>query len=232
MRIRDDYERGVRKEHVLKDIINNCKFHCDKNNDPYDIDLVVNLREDKRILIEVEETSERNWPSDSYNPEFPSGLLTMPIRKVKYFIDNSEKLEKKSINSIEEFTKLYPNNILFKPKSSKDEIRLYIKGSFNLKHLCLIRESTIVESLNSKLSDQKFVDMRIKELKQKNSNWKFLGNLWYNPYVKNMKGKDRDDPVLLILGLFERKNDLIWIEQSRICDVLKKLIKSKWGIQQ
>jgi len=232
MVIRDDYKRGVSKEHELKKIIVDiCKFHCNKNKDPYDIDLVINLHENKKILIEVEETSDRSWPSDSLKPKFYSKLLTMPIRKVKYFIDDFKKLEKKTIGSIEEFIKLYPKNTLFKSRNSKDEIRLYIKGNYNLKHLCVVSEEIIVKALNGKLRDQKLVDKCVGKLK-KNSKWKFSGNLWYNPSVRNMKGEYRDDRVLLILGLIDGNNDLIWIEQSSVCTVLKGLIKSKWGIQQ
>ena len=230
MMIRDDYERGVRKEYELKQVIvDTCRLACKKNDDKYDIDLVITLSKNKKILIEIEETSKRFWPTNNWKPQFPSGLFTMPIRKVKYFIADFKKLEKTYIKSIENFIKLYPKSTLFKPRSSKDEIRLYIKGSYNLKYLCMVKENIIVNSLNHNLKDQKFVDAHIKELKKRSSKWRFYRNLWYNPLVRNMKGKQRDDPGLLILGLINKDNNLIWIEKSDLCCIFNELIKTKWG---
>jgi len=232
MIIRDDYDRGVSKENeLIKAIRDLCGFNCYKNDNAYDIDLVISLSKDKKILIEVEETSYRSWPNSSPKPNFPSGFLTMPIRKVKYFISDFSKLERKVINSIEDFLELYPPNTLFKPRSHENEIRLYIKGSYNLEYLCLVGEDTIIKSLNNKLDDQELVNKRILELQKerRKNRWIFWRNLWYNPDVKNMKGEYRSDPVLLILGLIDKSNDLIWIHRSNICTILKKLIKQKWG---
>lgn len=183
-----------------------------------------------KIYIEVEETSARTWPETQSKPSFSSGLLTMPIRKVKYFIKDYRKLELKSFDKINDFTNLFPGNKIFQPRASKDEIRLYVKGSQNLKYICLVKDDIIIKALNQQLVDQQFVNQKIKQLK--NPNWKFKGNIWGNPYVKNMNDETRDDKLLLILGtLSDKNNGLIWIKAEDICKYLSMFAKSKWGIQ-
>jgi len=227
--VRDSYKRGITKELKLMDTINNYSdWNCQKNSDPYDIDLIVHLTKGRKILIEVEETGKRYWPSISSKPSYPSGLLTMPIRKIKYFISDFKKIEKASFNSLEDFFKFYPKTTIFKPRSNKNEIRIYVKGSYNLKYICIVTEDIIVKSLNSNLADQQYVNRRIRKLKQ-DTRWIFYNNLWFNPEVKNMKGKKREDPILLILGTIQqKKNGIIWEPLDNIVKILEKLKKQKW----
>lgn len=219
--VKDNLNRGVSKELLLIDFIKQtCKLNVYKNPDPFDIDLVIYLRSGRKILLEIEETSKRNWPEDKQKPQTPSLLFTMPLRKIKYFIRNghilSDYLRKNSsINSIEEFNFLYPEN---KFESRSDCIRIYIKGSYNLAKLCVVRNEVIVKSLNNELVDQQKVNQRISEIKRWNSRWRFKGNIWENTSVKNYDEVIREDPLLLILGHVEFSPDLVWIDKKEIYD--------------
>jgi len=230
--IRDDYKRGEEMEEKLIIILKDNGIDAEKNPDPYDIDVIVNLGDDIYILIEIEETSSRNWPPNYTKPNYRSKLFTMPIRKIKYFIGNKTKtnitlddyLKKNStIESIKEFNKLFDDNTKFVSKNDK-KIRLYIKGSFELNNLCIVKSETIIKALNNTLIDQCKVNQQIKEISNKNKkDWDFKGNLWENRCVKNFKNQKRDDPVTLILGHIEEKNELIWISKDQLYDTLYKI---------
>jgi hypothetical protein len=224
--IRDDLSRGVSKEFSLLELI---KKYCDvikkiyKNPNIYDIDLIVELKNNKEVLLEIEETSRRNWPEKHSKPDIPSKLFTMPLRKIKYFIKNGDLLEKyliknSTISSISEFNTLYAKGTRF--ELNNDKIRIYIKGSYNLKKLCVIKSRVILKSLNNQLSDQIAIKKRIKEISDWNGSWTFQNNLWENKLVKNYENEIREDPILLIVGHVDKENDLIWIEDKDICKTI------------
>lgn len=226
---RDSIERGEEMERIVLEQLKKCeKFrNVKKNEDPYDIDLVVEV-EGRKILIEVEETAKRNWPSNEPKPLFISGFLTMPARKIKYFVDDGNSMESyltkhRSIDSIEEFKKLYKGVQCFKPIRRDKEVRIYLKGSHKMEHICIVRQEIIVNALNGTLIDQKFVEKRKNELT--NGHWQFEKNLWENNSVTNMKNEPRDDKLLLILGLFDREdNGLIWGKLSDLCQLLQEVL--------
>ena len=123
-------------------------------------------------MIEVEETSRRTWPEYSQKPRFPSGLLTMPIRKIKYFVEEGSEIENYlmehgSIDSIQQFTKIY-HNVKFTPK--RDVIRLFMKCSYNFNYACIATSDLIKESLNNELKDQSQVLMKIQNQKNLSDN--------------------------------------------------------------
>ncbi|WAM36915.1 hypothetical protein [Caldicellulosiruptor acetigenus] len=234
--IRDDYERGMEMEKKVIKILKKHGIHAEKNCDPYDIDLIVNLC-GKSILIEVEETKEKYWPCCFKKPCYPSKLFTMPIRKIKYFIENKTKQdltlneylrEKFTIGSIKEFyEEVFEINTRFEGKRD-EKIRIYVKGSYNLENLCIVKSNTVIKSLNKELVDQDKVNEQIKEMEQKQQKkWSFWGNLWENREVTNFEGQLRDDPVTLILGHIEAENELIWISIDELPVELYKIACSK-----
>jgi len=227
-RIRDSLNRGVSIEFSIIHILRECKAFraVYKNTNPYDIDVIIELSDGRKILIEVEETSSRSWPPTEQKPKFPSGLLTIPIRKIKFFISESVKLdryltENGTINSISEFLEIFPEDYYFKPLTEADCIRLYMKGSTNMQYICIVDQSVIIKALNYELKDQKCVDMVIKKLSERKS-WKFYKNLWENWDVRNMEGVKREDKLLLILGCIN-EGEFIWTNLDSLCMEIKEL---------
>lgn len=160
----------------------------------------------------------------------------MPIRKIKYFIENRTKkgltlddylIENSTIESIKKFhDELFERNTKFIMKND-GKIRIYIKGSYNFEHMCIVKSNTIVKALNNELIDQEQVNNQIQQIRNKSRNWIFKGNLFENRCVKNYKGQLRDDPVTLILGHIEADNELIWISKKDLCDTLEKICVGK-----
>ena len=227
--VRDNLNRGVNKEF---DIINFILGECDvisvnKNSNEYDIDVVLELPNNKKALIEIEETSLKNWPPNKRKPLVPSKLFTIPLRKIKYFVEESELLSSylktnSTIKSIAEFNSIIPKKTKYKVKT--DCYRIYIKGSYNLKNLCIVKSRLIVNSLNYVLKDQTQIDKRKNIITTWNPKWKFQKNIWENNSVKNYSNQFREDPLLLIVGHLEYSKDLIWIEEKELCqEVLEKL---------
>ncbi|MGJ8454324.1 hypothetical protein ACSFC1_03365 [Pseudothermotoga sp. U03pept] len=228
--VRDSYERGEEQERKIIELLKAKGMSAEKNYDKYDIYIIIRFAEGICILAEIEETSCRSWPSSSEKPLYPSKLFTMPIRKIKYFVGNAWALEEylkvnRSIRSIEEFNQLFDKSTTFVPKND-GRIRLYIKGSCNLEHLCIVKSETIVKALNHNLADQDKVDKRIDDLKRqaKGLNFNFQGNIWENNEVKNFKGERREDPVTLVLGHIEEKNDLIWLKLDDLHKILCSIV--------
>jgi len=228
--VRDSLERGVEKELEIKEFL---EKYCDivknarKNPDEYDIDLIVETKNNK-IRFEIEETSSRNWPSDSKKATFSSNLLTMPLRKIKYFIKESGKIgdfleERGTIKSFEDFYELYPDDHIFEPTNQDN---YYIKGSYKMNYLSISNPTLIVNSLNYNLKDQSHVDKRVNNVKDWVDSWKINQNIWLNPSVKNMSGKSRSDPMLLILGHIQKDNEINWVEKTELCDfILGKVVE-------
>jgi hypothetical protein len=235
MLVRDSIKRGESFElEVIKFLKDKCGIDCRKNDNKYDIDIVAEI-DGKEALIEVEESSDRYWPSHSNRPTIPSKLLTIPIRKIKYFVNEGYTLEeylKKygTIRSIEEFESIFDGVDKFTPKD--DKLRIWLKLSHNFgEYLCIVTQNVICDALNHNLKDQSDVDKRILELKEISSNsrylrWYFKNNLWENRNVKSMNGKPRDDPVLLILGRVDKENDLIFCHKRELCYKLKQLVNN------
>jgi len=239
MLVRDSIKRGESFElKVMEFLKDRCGIDCWKNYDKYDIDIVAEI-DGNEVLIEVEESDSRYWPSHSKRPtlnyKIPSKLLTIPIRKIKYFVNEGDILEEylkryRTIRSIKEFESIFNSVDKFTPKD--DRLRIWLKLSHNFgEYLCIVTQNVICDALNHNLKDQSDVDKRILELKEISSNsrylrWYFKNNLWENRNVKSMNGKPRDDPVLLILGRVDKENDLIFCHKRELCYKLKQLVNN------
>lgn len=79
--IRDSIKRGEDIEYRLINFLKNQGIDASKNEDKYDIDLIVNLTGGRTILIEVEETSYKTWSGNSKKPSYPSKLLLCLFEK-------------------------------------------------------------------------------------------------------------------------------------------------------
>jgi len=132
--IRDSFHRGEKIEDVICKFFEDfCNFKCRRNKDRCDIDLIVEIN-GKSVLIEVEESGANYWPSNEPYPTVPSNLISMPIRKIKYFVNEAGVLEEYlgengTVNSLEELERLF-NVEYFTPK--EDTIRIWLKTSYKL----------------------------------------------------------------------------------------------------
>lgn len=198
-------ENPIRGEMMECKIINllSCKgILARKNPDKYGMDVELLLEGNKTVLLEIEETQCDKWPAECEKPTYPSELFTMPIRKIKYFVSNRTKQnetldrylkENSTIHSIDEFYKLFDKSTKWTGLSD-GKIRLYIKGSWELEHLCIVKSETIIKALNGQLTDQDEVKSRIEEMRKnlQNSYMKVVGNLKVT-YGKIGKAKTRKD---------------------------------------
>lgn len=229
---RENYEGHAKEiEEKIKNKLNRCGYSCKKNPNKYDIDIVAVAKNGQTFYVEVEESSSQFWPSDKPKPTVLSNLITIPIRKIKFFISQGEKIDThlqmhSTINTINEFYNIYSDiydKKLFKPK--KDSARIWIKTSYNATYFCIADQIDIVSALNRGLPDQNEVYQKIQKIK-KWDNWQFKDNIWYNPIVKGSSGKIRSDPVLLTLGTVDSDNQrLIWDSTNNLCEKISEALR-------
>jgi len=231
MPLREDYGGRAREIEIkIKNKLKDCGYSCEKNPDKYDIDIIT--RDGKnQFYVEVEESYPNFWPSNKTKPTVPSGLITMPIRKIKFFIADGERMStflqaNSTVSTINEFCNIYRDACdkkTFEPK--KDSARIWIKTSYEAISFCIADQIDITLALNRKLPDQDAVDQRIKEISDHNT-WQFVDNIWYNPLVRGSSGEIRGDPVLLILGTVNADNQrLIWDSMSNLCSGINEVLK-------
>lgn len=203
--IRDPYTgKAIDVEKFVTDFINKNiakEFYCVKNQDEYDIDLILLKRNDNQEIIayiEVEGSNERSW-NDQSKPSWPSGLMTMPLRKLKFFIKENDKmiafLREKSTIEKDEFFALYSlNSSNYKFTPLLDKPRFWLKISNSGRYFCVTDTLNIVSMVN--------------QIKPKSG---YERNIWRNPRVTNKMGQIRSDQTLIVVGDIKTVDDgLVW----------------------
>ena len=235
---RENYEgRSKKIEEKIKNKLKECGYLCGKNPNKYGIDIVAE-NDKNQFYVEVEESYPRFWPSDKTKPTVLSHLITMPIRKIKFFITDGKIMDTflqthGTVSTIDEFYNIYKeiyDKKNFKPK--KDAAIIWIKTNYKATYFCIADQIDIVLGLNRELSDQNEVIQRIKEI-ERYDRWQFMDNIWYNPAVKGSSGEARKDPILLILGTISSDNQrLIWDSIDNLCkrinEILQRFKKVAW----
>jgi hypothetical protein len=144
--------------------------------------------------IEVEGTHADNW-NNTERPEKwgrKSNLMTMPLRKIKYFIEDNSALIKRESVEVKEFIKIYGlDNPKVKLKVNTDLPRFWIKISHCRKFFCICYKDEIVEKINQ---EYYYPDKRYKNHEG------YYRNLWFNPFVTNYKGELRSEQTQIVLG--------------------------------
>jgi hypothetical protein len=222
---RDSIKRGESiQEFICSVFRKKCGFECPGNtkSDKYDIDLEVVI-EGQIVFVEVEETYKRYWPENRPKPSYPSGLLTMPLRKIKYFIREFKNFTEFTPQSIKEFINFVRENKISLNELSYIPNAYYMKTNYNAKYFFVVDSLHILKSLSFDLEDQDVISSTIRRLSRSN-NFRFYNNIWENKRVRNYKGQPRDDKVLLIVGTLE-SSYIRWGKLDTICDIFKTIIK-------
>jgi hypothetical protein len=207
------------------------KYKCDIISTQDNTELKLYIKK-HTFYIEIEEINSRWWSENFKKPTFPSGLIIEPFIKIIPFIQNNKKLKNyveknyASIINISELAEIM-NDKNIKPKKGKIK-KLLIKTNCNATHLCIITQKVITDSLNYCLKDQNYINEKIEFQRKfsylKKAGFEFYKNIWLNPKGKNTKGALYNSRLFLILGGIKPDNDLIWVKNENVCDVLDKLI--------
>ncbi|NPA41120.1 MAG: hypothetical protein GXO18_02490 [Aquificae bacterium] len=229
---KDNIARGEKIQEIICNAFKKCGLNCiDRTRaNKYDIDLEI-LCGSRSVFIEVEETSRRYWDSHSPKPIYPSKLLTMPLRKVKYFIKefNTEDFRNFLPQTIDEFFSFINKKGINLNKLTEIDNTVYLKCNYGAKYFFIAKSKHIRIALQHKLPDQEYIDKLIRKAKKRFVNHLFYGNMWENKYSRNYEGILREDPVTLVIGSLG-SDYIVWGNTNNICELLKKsIIYTKHG---
>ncbi len=149
MKVRDPVTgKCIEDEIFIKNYINqntDNSVKCIKNPDELDIDLI--LKKDDKVIgyIEVEGSWEKTW-NNELRINWPSGLISVPLRRLKEFTIDNEELIENNIIEKPDFLRLGLDKKKFRPFPVK---RFWTKVSFS-GHSCIIADDIqILDRVNS-----------------------------------------------------------------------------------
>lgn len=216
--IRDPFDgKSKEDEDFMIEYVNRTftKIKAIKNPVKYDIDVIIYNNQEKKIAyLEVEGNHEDSW-SDTERSTWPSNLMTMPIRKMKYFIQeypplHDYLLENSTIEK-DQFIQLYCLNDEEVTLNVIEGLpRFWIKISNCGRYFCICSKEEIVEKINQ---SKYYPDKRIMNHEG------YFRNIWYNKHIS------RDDKTFLVLGEIDG-NELFFgkFEDNDLYRYLKKYI--------
>lgn len=216
--IRDPFDgKSKEDEKFMIEYVNRTyiKINAIKNPDKYDIDVILYNNQGKKIAYLEVEGTHQGWWSNTERSTWPSNLMTMPIRKMKYFIQENSSLhdyllENGTIEK-DQFIQLYSlNDEEFTLNVIEGLPRFWIKISYCGRYFCICSKDEIVEKINQ---SKYYPDKRI------TNHEGYFRNIWYNERIP------RDDKTVLVLGEIDG-NELFFgkFENNDLYRYLKRYI--------
>ncbi len=151
VKIRDPVTgKCIDDELVLAGFVNrntNNSIKCEKNSDEMGIDLVLYKIDEKKIIgyIECEGSWSKTWEGEDH-PNWPSGTISVPLRRLKEFtIDNQELIEHNIIER-PDFIEHNLDKKKFRPFKIK---RFWTKLDYSGTKACFVDDEHILNKVNN-----------------------------------------------------------------------------------
>lgn len=206
------------------------RFNYEINKDKSDIRFILINNLNNKILVKMQKVEIRWWKQYYKRPIFPSGLITIKLSDIKFFIDGVNDIiqiiekNETTINKLNNIKSIIDNKANFPPKTDATRILILYNSFFN--NFCMIKAQTISDSLNYLLKDQLSVNQKIRMQKKfsiiKKSKFDFYKNIWLNPKGINDRKALYPSSLMLILGCIKADNDFLWIKAGELVNKLRK----------
>lgn len=164
VKIRDPVTgKCIEDEEVLREFVNrNTKesVKCEKNHDKMGIDSVLYHVNEKKIIgfIECEGSWKSTWNGEEH-PNWPSGTISVPLRRLKEFTMDNEELIEFNIIEREDFMKHKLHKKKFRPPKIKS---FWVKLDYSGTKACFVDAEHILNRVNANSIGNIYVNEAIK----------------------------------------------------------------------